>query len=69
MPFVSIRLVREVIAADPKGKKEAIAKAVKDAVRRETGVGESDVWVVFEEVAASDWYVGQTSVETIRTGQ
>ena len=34
-----------------------------------TGVGEDDVWIVFEEVAARDWYVGETSVEARRTGQ
>ncbi len=69
MPFVNIRIVKEVIADDPKGKKDGIARAVKDAIRAATGVGEADVWVVFEEVAARDWYVGQTSVEAKRAGQ
>ncbi len=66
MPFVNIRIVREVIAADPDGKKAAIAKKVAAAIVEATGVGENDVWVVFEEVAARDWYVGPTSVETRR---
>jgi 4-oxalocrotonate tautomerase len=66
MPFVNIRIVKEVIADDPKGKKEGIAVAVKDAIRRATGLGDNDVWVVFEEVAARDWYLGGTSVETLR---
>lgn len=66
MPFVNIRLVREVIAADPEGKKAAIAKKVAAAITEATGVGENDVWVVFEEVAARDWYVGPTSVEELR---
>lgn len=69
MPFVNIRIVKEVIAADPKAKKDAIASAVKDAIRAATGVGEDDVWVVFEEVAARDWYVGQTSVEAKRASR
>ena len=34
---------------------EKIAKTLSD-----------DVWVVFEEVAAKDWYVGQTSVQERR---
>lgn len=66
MPFVNIRIVREVIAADPDGKKAAIAKKVAAAIVEATGVGENDVWVVFEEVAARDWYVGPISVETRR---
>jgi 4-oxalocrotonate tautomerase len=69
MPFVNIRIVKEVIAADPAGKKQRVAKAVKDAIRKETGLEDSDVWVVFEEVAARDWYVGETSVETMRAGK
>jgi 4-oxalocrotonate tautomerase len=67
MPFVNIRIVKEVIAADPKGKKAQISKAVTDAIIAATGVGKNDVWVVFEEVAARDWYVGDTDVEAIRS--
>ena len=66
MPFVNIRIVKEVIAEDPKGKKDRIATKVKDAIRAETGLTDKDVWVVFEEVAAHDWYVGPDSVETLR---
>jgi 4-oxalocrotonate tautomerase len=68
VPFVNIRIVKEVIASDPAGKKGRIATAVKNAIREETGVGDNDVWVVFEEVAARDWYVGETSVEAMRAG-
>ena len=66
MPFVNIRIVKEVIASDPKGKKAEISKAVAAAIAKATGLAQSDVWVVFEEVAARDWYVGETDVETIR---
>jgi 4-oxalocrotonate tautomerase len=66
MPFVNIRIVKEVIAADPKGKKAKISKAVTDAITEATGLGREDVWVVFEEVAARDWYLGDTDVETLR---
>lgn len=66
MPFVNIRLVKEVIAADPGGKKRDIAARVSEAVADATGLNASDVWVVFEEVAAADWYLGPTSVETLR---
>lgn len=66
MPFVNIRLVKEVIASDPDGKKGAIARGVVKAIIEATGLTNDDVWVVFEEVAARDWYVGPTSVETRR---
>jgi 4-oxalocrotonate tautomerase len=66
MPFVNIRIVREVIASDPVGKKAAIADKVASAINEATGVGKSDIWVVFEEVAARDWYVGPASVESMR---
>jgi 4-oxalocrotonate tautomerase len=66
MPFVNIRLVKEVIADDPVGKKAKIAKGVVDAITTTTGLGNDDVWVVFEEVNARDWYVGQIDVETRR---
>ena len=55
MPFVNIRLVREVIASDPERKKVAIAKKVVAAIVEETGLAPDDVWIVFEEVAARDW--------------
>ncbi len=66
MPFVNIRIVKEVIASDAEAKKSAIAAKVAAAITEVTGVGKDDVWVVFEEVAARDWYVGSTSVETRR---
>lgn len=66
MPFVNIRIVKEVIAEDPAGKKQAIAAAVQEAITGTTGIGADDIWVVFEEVAAGDWYVGQNSVEALK---
>jgi 4-oxalocrotonate tautomerase len=66
MPFVNIQLVKEVIAADPEGKKAVIARKVSAAIMEATGLGETDVWIVFEEVAARDWYLGPTNVETRR---
>ena len=66
MPFVNIRLVKEVIASDPESKKSAIAREVVKAITQNTGLTDDDVWVVFEEVPAREWYVGPTSVETRR---
>ena len=66
MPFVNIQLVREVIATDPDTKKSLIAQGVVRAITEATGLTSEDVWVVFEEVAAHDWYVGPTNVEVRR---
>ena len=66
MPFVNIRIVKEVIADDPEGKKAKIAKGVDETITQTTGLGSDAVRVVFEEVAARDWYVGPASVESRR---
>ena len=66
MPFVNIRIVRDAIASDPQGKKDEIASRVAAAVSETTGIAHDDIWVVFEEVEARDWYVGRTSVEKRR---
>ena len=66
MPFVHIQLVGDNIADDPDAKKARIATKVVDAIHEETGAAKTSVWVVFEEVAAGDWFVGGASVETLR---
>ena len=43
MPFVNIRLVREVIASDPERKKTAIAKKVDTRKNRVAEVGNAMV--------------------------
>ena len=62
MPFVNIRIVREVIASDPAGKKQKIAEKVAAAINEAAGIPKDDIWVVFEEVNARDWFVGETHV-------
>ena len=66
MPFVNIRLVREVIADDPATKKAAMAEKIVATIAETTGISKNDVWVVFEEVAARDWFVGDSSVHDRR---
>jgi 4-oxalocrotonate tautomerase len=66
MPFVHIQLVGDNLADDPDGKKARIAARIADAIHEETGAAKISVWVVFEEIAARDWYVGEASVETLR---
>ncbi len=66
MPFVNIRIVKELIADDPAGKKAKIARRVSDAITETTGLGYSYVWIVFDEVNARDWTIGPTDFETLR---
>jgi len=66
MPYVHIRLVKQAIAADAEGKKARIAEAVAAAVARETGLPEKEVWIVFDEIEARDWYLGPDSVHRLR---
>lgn len=66
MPFVNIRIVKEVIADDPGAKKAVMAEKIVAAIAETAGISKNDVWVVFEEVAARDWYVGDSSVHDRR---
>lgn len=66
MPFVNIRIVKQAIAADPDGKKYAIAEKVAASIAEATGLPKSDVWIVFEEVEARDWFLGTESVYKMR---
>lgn len=67
MPMVNIKIVREALAADPEAKKAAIAEKVAAAISTATGLPKTSVWVVFDEVAAKDWYVGDESVAAMRS--
>ncbi|UTV41113.1 tautomerase family protein (plasmid) [Ensifer adhaerens] len=64
MPFVRITIVREVLGDDPSIKKAAIGSKVVTAIAEATGLAE--ISVVFDEVDARNWYVGNTDVETLR---
>ncbi len=66
MPFIHVQLVGDNIADDPDAKKARIAAKVADAIHEETGTAKTSIWVVFEEVKAGDWFVGDASVETLR---
>ena len=66
MPMVTIRIVRQAIAADPEGKKAEVARRVAAALADVTGLPATDVWIVFDEVEARDWYLGPDSVHALR---
>ena len=47
----------KILAGHPQQRKDEISRLPKEAV-----------WVVFEDVAAEDWYVGSRSVAEIKKG-
>ncbi|MHA3980776.1 tautomerase family protein [Halovulum sp. GXIMD14794] len=66
MPFVNIRIVREVIAADPDGIKERIGREVSASIASAAQIPAENVWVVFDEVSQDDWFAGGKSVRALR---
>ena len=65
MPFVNIKIAREAVGENAEAKKAKMARRVVDAMHEETGISKTSFWVVFEEIAGKDWYVGEESVEAI----
>ena len=65
MPFVHIQIVKGVLKDDIAEKKANITKAVVDSLCEEGGLTPDLVWVVFEEVENTEWFVGQKSVKQI----
>ena len=68
MPFVTVKIVKQVIADNPAQKKAEIGTRITKAISETTGLPEDSVWIVFEEVDHADWRVGLKDVETLRAG-
>ena len=66
MPFVNVKIVKQVIADNPVQKKAEIGTRITKAISEVTGIPEDSVWIVFEEVDHKDWRVGLKDVETLR---
>ena len=62
MPFVSIRLIE----GRSQEQKDEIARRVNDALSDVLQLPKDDIWVVFEDVTARDWYVGRSTVAESR---
>ena len=61
MPFVNIRLVRGNHRR--RSRPARSRRSARRSPRRSTsatGLADDDVWIVFEEVDARDWYIGPT---------
>ena len=62
MPFVSIR----ILEGHPQARKDEISRRVTAAISEVAELPREAVWVVFEDVKAEDWYVGDTPVSVLR---
>ena len=62
MPFVNIRLIE----GRSQQRKDEISKRVTDAISEVLQLPKNDIWVVFEDIPAGDWYVGSTTVAELR---
>ena len=62
MPFVNIRMIE----GRSQQQKDEIAKRVNDALSEVLELPKDDIWVVFEDVTARDWYVGGATVAGLR---
>ena len=59
MPFVNIQILK----GHPQERKDEIARRVTAAISELAQLPPEAIWVVFEDVAGDDWYVGPTRVE------
>lgn len=62
MPFVSIRMIE----GRTQQQKDEIVQRVNDALSEVLALPKDDIWVVFEDVTANDWYVGRATVAELR---
>jgi 4-oxalocrotonate tautomerase len=62
MPFVNIRILK----GHPQARKDEISRRVTEAISELAQLPKEAVWVVFEDVAAEDWYVGATAVSELK---
>jgi 4-oxalocrotonate tautomerase len=65
MPFVNIQILK----GHPQARKDEISRRVTEAISEVAQLPKEAVWVVFEDVAAEDWYVGARSVSEIKKQQ
>jgi 4-oxalocrotonate tautomerase len=65
MPFVNIRLIE----GRSQQRKDEISKRIADAISDVLELPKDDIWIVFEDIPASDWYVGSTTVAELRKKQ
>ncbi|MGH1466061.1 MAG: tautomerase family protein [Cognatishimia sp.] len=66
MPFVNIRIVKQVIEKDPEGIKAKVQADVTTSLAEAAGIPVENVWVTFDEVDETDWFSGGVRVKELR---
>ncbi len=64
MPFVNIR----ILEGHSKERKDEMARRITETIVDVTKLPKEAIWVVFEDVKSTDWYVGDRSVHQIKGG-
>ena len=62
MPFINIRLVE----GHSQARKEEIARRVVDAISEVAQLPREAIWLTFDDIAATDWFVAEQSVAAMR---
>jgi 4-oxalocrotonate tautomerase len=62
MPFVNIRILK----GHSQQRKDEISRRVTAAISEVAELPSEAIWVVFEDVAADDWYVGAARVSDLQ---
>jgi 4-oxalocrotonate tautomerase len=62
MPFVNIQILK----GHPQERMDEMARRVTAAISELAVLPPEAIWVVFDEVAAEDWYVGSTRVSELK---
>jgi 4-oxalocrotonate tautomerase len=50
-----------ILAGHKQETKDKIAAGFTKVVKDTTGLASNDIWIVFEEVPAKNWYVGESN--------
>ncbi|WP_270728800.1 tautomerase family protein [Shimia sp. Alg240-R146] len=66
MPFVNIRIVKQVIEKDPEGIKAKVQADVTASLAEAAGIPAENVWVTFDEIDETDWFSGGVRVKELR---
>jgi 4-oxalocrotonate tautomerase len=62
MPFVNIQILK----GHPQERKDEIARRITATLSELAELPKEAIWVVFDEVAAEDWYVGAERVSEMK---
>jgi 4-oxalocrotonate tautomerase len=62
MPLITVKWVE----GHNQERRDKVATKITDVVHETTGIPKAAIWVVFEDVKASDWYTDATSVAVQR---